>query len=102
MTSTSTTEAGKQRSVLNALRHGLAGQTIILPSDDLAAYERPCKDFFLEYEPKAATETFLVPTIADTRGPSIASPAWKTISSPWESPGTKPASTPITPKSSPA
>ena len=60
------TEAGKQRSSLNALRHGLTGQTIVLPADDLIAYERHCKGFFLEYQPKAATETFLVQTIADT------------------------------------
>ncbi len=60
------TAAGKQRSSLNALRHGLTGQIIVLPSDDLIAYERHCKGFFLEYQPKADTERFLVQTIADT------------------------------------
>jgi len=59
------TEAGKQRSALNALRHGLTGQTIVLPSDDLIAYERHCKGFFLEHQPKADTERFLVQTMAD-------------------------------------
>ena len=29
------TEAGKQHSCLNALRHGLTGHTIILPKEDL-------------------------------------------------------------------
>src|SRR6266567_1391555 len=43
------TEAGKQRSSVNALRHGLTGQTVVLPSDDLAAYERHCKEFLDQY-----------------------------------------------------
>jgi len=59
------TEAGKQRSSLNALRHALTGQTIVLPSDDLVAYERHCKGFFLDYSPKSHTEKFLVQTMAD-------------------------------------
>ena len=34
------TEAGKKRSSLNALRHGLTGHVIVMPGEDLAAYER--------------------------------------------------------------
>ena len=34
------TEAGKRRSSLNGMRHGLTGHTIILPSEDLHAYRR--------------------------------------------------------------
>jgi len=60
------TDAGKQRSSLNALRHALTGQTIVLPSDDLIAYQRHCKGFFDEYHPKSETEKYLVQTIADT------------------------------------
>jgi hypothetical protein len=60
------TEAGKQRSALNALRHGLTGQTIVLPSDDLIAYQSHCKRFLLEYQPKTETEEHFVQTIADT------------------------------------
>src|SRR5437016_14645459 len=59
------TEAGKQRSSLNALRHGLTGQTVVLPSDDLAAYERHCKGFFNQYQPKNPTEVQLTQTVAD-------------------------------------
>src|SRR5260370_31461784 len=58
-------EAGKQPSSLNALRHGLTGQTVVLPSDDLAAYERHCKGFFNQYQPKNPTEVQLTQTVAD-------------------------------------
>ena len=34
------TESGKQRSALNALRHGLTGQVAILPHEDREAYEK--------------------------------------------------------------
>jgi hypothetical protein len=59
------TEAGKQRSSLNALRHGLTGQIIVLPSDDLEAYQRHVQSFAAEYHPKGATETQLVQSLAD-------------------------------------
>src|SRR5258708_18177676 len=59
------TEAGKQRSSLNALRHGLTGHTVVLPSDDLAAYERHCKGFHDQYQPKNPTQVQLTQTIAD-------------------------------------
>jgi hypothetical protein len=60
------TEAGKQRSSLNALRHGLTGQTIVLPSDDLEAYQQHVKRFVTEYHPKGATEDQLVQSLADS------------------------------------
>src|SRR6267154_1180827 len=59
------TDAGKQRSSLNALRHGLTGQTIVLPSDDLVAYKRHCKGFHDQYQPKNPTEVQLTQTVAD-------------------------------------
>ena len=34
------TVAGKQRSSLNAWRHGLTGQTVVLPTEDQSAYQR--------------------------------------------------------------
>jgi len=60
------TKEGKRRSSLNALRHGLTGQIIVLPSDDLAAYQQHVDNFTAEYNPKGATECHLVQTLADT------------------------------------
>ena len=39
------TDAGKQRSSQNALRHGLTARTAVLPSEDQAAYELHCRRF---------------------------------------------------------
>jgi len=60
------TQSGKQRSALNALRHGLTGQIIVLPGEDLDAYQRHIASFTDEYHPHGATETQLVQTLADT------------------------------------
>ena len=60
------TAAGKQRSSLNALRHGLTGHTIVLPSEDQSAYQRHSHAFLDEYRPKGATETQLVQSLLAT------------------------------------
>src|SRR6202162_5370343 len=60
------TVAGKQRSSLNALRHGLTARTAVLPSEDPAAYEQHCRQFRDEYQPANATETQLVQELAET------------------------------------
>src|SRR6202049_5090667 len=60
------TEAGKQRSSLNALRHGLTGQTVVLPTEDHSAYQRHSQAFLDEYRPKGATEIQLVQSLLDT------------------------------------
>ena len=59
------TDAGKQRSRLNAWRHGLTGQTVILPTEDHSAYQRHSHSFLDEYQPKGATETQLVQSLID-------------------------------------
>jgi hypothetical protein len=59
------TEAGKQRSSLNALRHGLTGQIVVMPSEDLQAYQSHLKSFTDEYHPEGATEANLVQALAD-------------------------------------
>jgi len=60
------TEAGKQRSRLNAMRHGLTGQTVVLPEDDLDKYQKRNQEFFAEYKPKGPTEMQLVQVLSDT------------------------------------
>jgi hypothetical protein len=60
------TEAGKQRSSLNALRHGLTACTAVLASENQAAYEQHHRQFLDEYQPANATETQLVKELADT------------------------------------
>ncbi|HWY48273.1 MAG TPA: hypothetical protein VNX70_12870 [Bryobacteraceae bacterium] len=60
------TAAGKQRSSLNAWRHGLTGQTVVLPTEDHSAYERHSQSFLDEYHPQGATETQLAQSLIDT------------------------------------
>jgi hypothetical protein len=59
------TEAGKHISSLNALKHGLSGQLVVLPTEDLVLYESHKKSFLDEYHPKSATESHLVQAMAD-------------------------------------
>jgi hypothetical protein len=58
--------AGKQRSALNALTHGLTARTAVLPSEDPAAFEQHHRQFLDEYRPATPTETQLVHELADT------------------------------------
>ncbi len=60
------TDSGKQRSSLNALRHGLTAASAVLPSEDPAAYRAHRRGFFDEYQPATPTETQLAQEIADT------------------------------------
>ncbi len=60
------TGEGKARSSQNALRHGLSSRTAVLPSEDQAAYQQHCRQFFDEYQPATSTETQLTQELADT------------------------------------
>ena len=60
------TEPGKQRSSLNALRHGLTAHSAVLPTEDPEAYQRHIQQLLDEYAPATATETQLVHEIANT------------------------------------
>jgi ABC-type transporter Mla subunit MlaD len=59
------TEAGKKQSSLNALRHGLTGQIVVMPTEDLQAYQSHLNSFTDEYDPQTATESHLVQALAD-------------------------------------
>jgi len=60
------TDSGKQRSSLNALRHGLTAACAVLASEDRAAYDTHCRGFFDEYQPATPTETQLTQELVDT------------------------------------
>ena len=60
------TAAGKQRSSLNAVTHGLTSRSPVLATEDPAAYQRHCGQFFDEYQPATPTETQLTQELADT------------------------------------
>ena len=60
------TPAGKARSAMNALRHGLTALSPVLPSEDLDAYNRHVQEFVNDYQPTTATERQLTRELADT------------------------------------
>jgi hypothetical protein len=59
------TAAGKQRSSMNAVTHGLTSRSPVLATEDPAAYQRHCRQFFDEYQPATPTETQLTHEVAD-------------------------------------
>jgi hypothetical protein len=61
------TPEGKKRSSLNALRHGLTGQTVVLPGEDLSAYGAFCAKYHIDFKPSGRQEEECVQTIADTQ-----------------------------------
>ena len=61
------TPEGKLRSSLNALRHGLTSKMVLLPGDDLAAYETFKRSFFGDLKPKGELEEQLAFTLVNTQ-----------------------------------
>lgn len=61
------TAEGKSISRLNATRHGLTGQVIVLPDDDMKAYQAFCQAYFAEWNPQTPSEKQLVQTLVDTQ-----------------------------------
>ena len=61
------TDAGKAKSSLNAVKTGLTGRTVLLSSEDVAAYEAHIERFRREWEPVGDCEIHLVQSLADTQ-----------------------------------
>jgi hypothetical protein len=59
------TEAGKRRSSMNALKHGLTGQLAFMSDEVLEIYQSHVKSFHDEYQPQGATEEHLVQSLVD-------------------------------------
>ena len=59
------TQEGKKRSSLNALRHGLNAQAVLLPHEDALAFDRQNQKWFNDLKPKGALEDQLVQSLAD-------------------------------------
>jgi len=70
------TGEGRRRSSLNAIRHGLTGQTVVLPNEDMEAYLRHSKEIVDSLRPETPVERQLAQRWADqqwrlNRVPSI-------------------------------
>jgi hypothetical protein len=61
------TPEGKQRSSLNALRHGLTGRIVVLPSEDLNVYQAFCKELMADLAPETPVERQFAQTFCDTQ-----------------------------------
>ena len=58
-------DAGKKRSSLNACRHGLSGQVVLMPGEDLAELERFTKGIYNSLKPVGDFEKSIAQSIAD-------------------------------------
>jgi hypothetical protein len=61
------TEAGKQRSSLNAYKHGLTGQIHIFTPEEQTAFEKHCQSFVEALAPVGVLEQDLAQTIAEDK-----------------------------------
>src|SRR5450432_2502180 len=60
------TVQGKARTRYNAFRHGLTGQTVVMPWEDYEAYEAFCAEFIADLHPEGMLEKQFAQTIIDT------------------------------------
>src|SRR5580658_1269846 len=60
-------DRGKQRSSQNALRHGLTGRSVVLPTEDMEAYQAFTKELVDSLNPVTPMERQFAQTVADTQ-----------------------------------
>jgi hypothetical protein len=58
---------GKHRSSQNAMRHGLTGRVIVLPSEDMEAYQKFSRELVDSLHPATPMEMQFAQTVADTQ-----------------------------------
>ncbi len=61
------TSEGKQRSAMNAIRHGLFQESPVLPTEDPSVYEAFRSAYFTDFDPQGAIEDTYVKTLADVQ-----------------------------------
>lgn len=59
------TAAGKARSALNSIKHGLYARDVVLPGEDRAEYDKQRAELCAEFHPQGRYETMLVERLAD-------------------------------------
>jgi len=59
------TDAGKQHSAQNALKHGVYSLRAVIPGEDPAEFDQLCSEFVDEFQPDTPYERSLVRQIAD-------------------------------------
>jgi len=62
-----TSPTGKARSSMNALRHGLTARVVVLPSEDMAAYQAFSKEIVDSLDPQTPVERQFAQTVADNQ-----------------------------------
>jgi len=70
-----TSETGKTKSSLNAVKTGLTGRTVLLPTEDAALYETHVSQFMKSHAPSGDDERNLVQSLADTEWRLLRIPA---------------------------
>jgi hypothetical protein len=61
------TPEGKARSSMNALRHGLTARVVVLPSEDMAAYNQFSKEIVDSLDAQTPVERQFAQTVADNQ-----------------------------------
>jgi hypothetical protein len=59
------TQAGKDRSRMNALKHGFASRCALVIEQEVPFFKELFEKFLAEYDPKTETERFLVHSLAE-------------------------------------